>query len=277
MPDGSSQQRFAALAGTRLAYDAAGQDDAPALVFVHAGIADRRMWDEQMGAFPGWRTLCYDLRGYGGSGEASGAFSHRDDLAGLLDHLGLARVVLVGCSFGGQTVLDFALEHPDRARALVLVSARPSGFPPSAELRQVWEAEDAALRRGDLAAANEVGLLAWVDGPFRSPDDVDVDVRERLRALNADVLAREALAGDARPRPLDPPAVDRLGDVVVPVLVIAGEVDREDVSDAASMLVSAIPGARLAIIANAAHMVNLEAPARFNAEVAAFLADLPRE
>jgi pimeloyl-ACP methyl ester carboxylesterase len=276
MADVPMRQHVAEIGDTRIAWDVAGPDDGPALVFVHAGIADRHMWDEQMGAFPGWRTIRYDLRGFGGSGDAAGTYSHRADLAGLLDYLDLDRAVLVGCSLGGQTALDFALEYPDRMRALVLVAARPSGTPPSAELLRVWQDEDVALERGDLNAANEIGLRAWVDGPLRGPEDVDPAVRTRMQALNAAVLVREIQAGEAHPQPLDPPAIGRLGEVEVPTLMIVGELDREDVCDAASVLASAIPGAQLAVIPGAAHMVNLEAPARFNAEVVAFLAELPR-
>jgi 3-oxoadipate enol-lactonase len=265
----------AEINGTRIAYEVAGPDDAPALVFVHAGVADRRMWDDQMGAFAGWRTIRYDLRGFGRSGDAVGTFSHRADLAGLLDHLGVERAVLVGCSIGGQTALDVAIEYPARARALVLVSARPSGSPPSAELQRAWEAEDEELKRGDLEAANEGGLRFSVDGPWRGPDDVDPAVRARMRVLIGDVVAREVQATDATPQPLEPPAIGRLSSVAIPTLVIVGEVDRDDIRDAASLLVSAIPDARLVVVPNVAHMVNLEAPARFNAEVAAFLATLP--
>jgi 3-oxoadipate enol-lactonase len=272
---GTARGAVADVNGTRIAYDVAGPDRAPALVFVHAGIADRRMWDNQMGAFTGWRTVRYDLRGFGSSGDASGVFSHRADLAALLGQLRIERAVLVGCSFGGQTVLDFALEYGDRVHALILVSARPSGSPASSDLKQIWQDEDSALERGDLDVANEIGLRAWVDGPLRGPNEVDPIVRTRMKALNGDVLRREIEATGAKPQPLDPPAIGRLSELAVPTLVLLGELDRDDVRDAGSLLASALPLARLVVVPNVAHMVNLEAPDAFNAELAAFLATLP--
>src|SRR5690606_6815407 len=71
----------------------------PPVVFIHAGIADSRMWEGQFAPLSKWfRVIRYDLRGFGRTLPAPGPFSHRDDLAALLDHLAIERASLVGCS-----------------------------------------------------------------------------------------------------------------------------------------------------------------------------------
>lgn len=260
----------AAVYGTTLRFEVAGAG--PALVLIHAGIADSRMWD---GLFERWaathRVLRYDLRGFGRSGRASGSFAHRDDLRALLDAVGIERAAVLGISFGGGVALDFALAYPERIRALILVAARPGGLPPTADITTVWEAEEEALARGDLDAANEVDLRAWVDGPRRTPEQVDPAVRARVREMNRLVLDREAVEADAEPRPLEPPAVERLSEVRVPTLVIVGALDRPGTLAGTERLAEGIAGARRAVIPDAAHMVPLERPDQFATLVEDFL------
>ena len=87
--------------GVEFYYELAGRG--PAVVLVHAGIADSRMWDGQFEALAAAHTvLRYDLRGFGRTPPAPGPFDHAGDLRALLDALGLARVALVGCSQGSR-------------------------------------------------------------------------------------------------------------------------------------------------------------------------------
>ena len=242
------------------------------LVLLHAGIADCRMWDEQVAAFAArYRVVRFDARGFGRSDPARGRFSPRADLAGLLASLGIGRAHLVGLSMGGALAVDAALEFPELVSALVLAASRPSGLAPSKALRDGWDAVDALIEAGDLAGANECELRMWVDGPDRSPDRVDPAVRERVRTMNGPLLAQP---DEGEPEPLEPPAVERLGAIAVPTLVIVGDADQPDVRDGADLLARAIPGARKATIPNAAHMVNMERPAEFNRLVLEFLAEV---
>src|SRR5947209_8694969 len=97
--------------GTDLYYEELGEGHP--VILLHAGIADSRMWDEQMPVLAErYRVVRYDLRGFGRSKMVAGAFSHRADLAALLDALGIASAALVGCSFGGRVATEFALEFP---------------------------------------------------------------------------------------------------------------------------------------------------------------------
>src|SRR3712207_8911911 len=118
---------FADVNGARLHYEIVGEGDP--LVLVHAGIADGRMWEGQLGAFAHRnRVIRYDMRGFGRSAMVEGPYAHHEDLRALLDYLGIERALLVGCSMGGKTIIDFALQHPGRAGALVLAGSSVSGF-----------------------------------------------------------------------------------------------------------------------------------------------------
>jgi len=261
-----------AVGGASLAYELAGGGAEPPLVLLHAGIADRRMWDPQVEAFAARRrVLRYDLRGFGESTQPPTGFAYHEDLRGLLAALAIPRAAVLGLSLGSRVALDFALAWPPLTAALVLVAPALGGWPASAARARYDAAEAAALERGDLPAAVEVNLRMWVDGPDRPPAAVAPAVRTRAAELLQDVLARPAVPG--RPRWLEPPAIGRLGEVRAPTLVVVGDHDVPDMQAIAARLAAAIPDARLAVVPGAAHLVNLEAPAVFNRLVLDFLAE----
>jgi pimeloyl-ACP methyl ester carboxylesterase len=263
---------FAPINNAQITYDLRG-DGAP-IVLIHAGIADSRMWDPQYPALTEhYRTLRYDMRGFGQSAMVEGAFTHRADLEALLARLNIERPTLIACSFGGRIALDYTLAQPESVRALVLVDSVPGGFdrsayPPSAQA----EALDAADEANDLDAFNELEVQVWVDGPHRTPDQVNTEVRELVRAMNKIALQTETEAlGDETP---PAPAWDRLGEITCPTLLIVGALDRPDVVDAMHQMAERIPASRLRMIDDAAHLPNMEHPDLFNRIVLDFLRDL---
>jgi pimeloyl-ACP methyl ester carboxylesterase len=227
------------------------------------------MWDEQ---WPRWsqsfRLLRLDLRGFGRS-PLEGPYSHAADLVAALEEHGFRDVALVGVSLGGRVALEAAVARPDLVRALVLVAPGFPGHEWSDALRAEWAKEEAALEAGDLDAAVEVSLRTWVDGPGRSPDDVDPAVRARVAEMQRDAyeLQREWVDEDL----LVPDLAARLGEIGVPVLVVVGEEDQPDLRAIAERLAREIPGARLATIANTAHVPSLERPREFDELVLPFL------
>ena len=229
------------------------------------------MWDVEFQAFrDSHRVVRFDTRGFGRSPMPSGRFAYHDDVAAVARAAGLARATLVGCSFGANIALDAALAHAGLVQRLVLVSPGLGGGAGSEEMRRFDEEEEAALERGDLDRATELNLRMWVDGPSRDPGDVDPLVRERVRIMQLDALRVEMPSGVERVR-VDPPASDRLGDVRVPTLAIAGELDVPFVVDAVERIEREIPGARRVVVAGVAHMVNLERPSEFRRILEDFL------
>lgn len=243
------------------------------LVFVHSGITDSGMWDDQWSPFAArFRMLRYDLRGFGRSSIPPAAYAHHDDLAALLNVLDFPEAVVIGASFGGEVALAFALEYPERVSALVLVGTLAGKGPEtSGELRAGWDAMEAALDRGDIDRAVEIELGMWVDGPSRSAGEVDPDVRERVRVMDTALLHRAAEQELAEERELDPPLRDRLEAIAVPTLVLAGALDMPDTHTSSELLAARIPNATHIVIPESAHLPSMEQPEVFARLVIDFL------
>lgn len=252
-----------------LAHDRIGTG--PPLVLLHAGIADRRMWEPQVAGLSHAFTLIpVDLRGFGESPPATGEYAHHVDLAALLDHLGLERVGVAGCSFGGEVAARFALTNPERTGALALIATRAGAIRPSKEVMQAWDDADTAFEQGDLEGAIEIELRTWVDGPFRAPDAVDPVLRERVREMNRANWQRDAAETPSPELPFEPPARERVQELKMPVLLVSGALDQPDVARSMAVLTSRIPTARSVTIEHAAHLPTMERPEVCNAELLAF-------
>ena len=259
---------FAEVNGARLYYEIAGEG-AP-LVLVHAGIADGRMWDEQFQVFAQhYRVLRYDRRGFGKTAMVAGAYSHHRDLYELLKSLQIERATLVGCSQGAKIVVNFTLEHPEMTEALVLVAPALSGFAYTGDMPRQAEQIDLAEEAGDIAQVNELELQIWVDGPYRTPDQVDAQVRERVREMN--LIALQTPDGLGNEQPLEPAAAGRLAELHTPTLVVVGDLDTPKTLAAAGYLVTHIAGARKVEMTGVAHLPNMERPEEFNRLVLSFL------
>lgn len=257
---------FAPAAGTELYWEQTGAGDP--IVLLHAGIADSRMWDGQIAALsPHVRVVRFDARGFGRSPFGAGPFTYRADVISLLDALELDRPHLVGVSLGGRTALEVALDYPDRVRSLVLGASSPPGIVAHDDLLPRWEAIDGLIEAGKIDEANELELQMWVDGPIRAPETVDPAVRDLVREMNRPLLAAPLHAEEAD---IDPPVAERLDQILVPVLVIAGEYDQPSQIAGPKLLADRIPNAEFLMLHGAAHMLNMEQPDAFNAAVLDF-------
>lgn len=257
--------------GAQLAYDEAGAGT-PVLL-LHAGIADRRMWREQLPALAArHRVVALDLRGYGDSELPPAPFAHHEDVVGLLDALGLDRAALVGCSFGGKIAVDTALAHPERVSALALFGAPVSGNEWSEETEQLWETLVGEVDPEDFAASAAGEVRFWVVGPARRPEDVDPELIRFAQEMDQRALAAELALSAVEVGELDPPAIDRLGELRMPVLVGAGAADVPDISRLADRIAAEAPDAvRLPDVPDAGHLLPLERPGPVNAALLDFL------
>ncbi|EEP71941.1 alpha/beta hydrolase [Micromonospora sp. ATCC 39149] len=257
--------------GAKLAYDDAG--DGPPVLLLHAGIADRRMWREQVPALTArHRVIAVDLRGYGDSGLPTDPFAHRDDVVGLLDALELPRAALVGCSFGGAVAIDTALAYPDRVSALALFGTAVSGNEWSEEANDLWDDLVGETDPEDLAASAAGEVRFWVVGPRRRPEDVDPALVRFAEEMDRRALAAELALSAVDVAELDPPAIERLGELRVPVLVTAGAADVPDIGRIADRIAAEVPGAvRLPDVPDAGHLLPLERPEAVNSALLAFL------
>ena len=259
---------FAEVNGTKLHYEVAG--NGYPLVLLHAGIADSRMWHMQFDLFSKfYRVVRYDMRGFGKSPAGDIDFSYYQDLHDLLKYLSISPCHLIGVSLGASTALNFVLTYPSMVHSLVLVASREGREKPSEALIRAWTDIDAMVEKGNVAEAVEQELRLWVDGPRRKPEQVNTKMRELVRMMNANNFAIPQ--GKGRSIALQPLAFDRLEEIRVPTMVIAGEEDIPDVLESTEQVAMRIQGTRKVLISNAAHMVSMEKSEEFNKIVLDFL------
>jgi pimeloyl-ACP methyl ester carboxylesterase len=265
---------FVNIDGAQIYYETAGKGIP--FVMIHAGVADRRQWNNEFASFAqNYQVLRYDMRGYGKSEPVDGEFSHMGDLVSILNALGLQEpIVIMGCSMGGGLAMDFALTHPSRVKALIMVGSGPSGLeldvPTPAKFAEAEKAYDA----GDLDLVAELETQIWFDGTDRTPQQINQAMRKLAYEMNRKALDYEARGLGKRLPNTEMPAFDRLTDLHIPVLVIVGTHDTPYILAAADYMIEKLPSARKVTIEDAAHLPNMEQPQEFQTIVNDFLESL---
>jgi 3-oxoadipate enol-lactonase len=241
------------------------------LILIHGGLLDRRMWDGQFELFSRWsRVIRYDNRNHGLSRGLPDSFSYHEDLNRLMEALGIQRARLVGLSLGGAIAIDFALTHPEKVSALVLVSSGLSGYEfRDSTLKANQKKQADAAARKDMNAYVEYFQRSWTDGPHRTPEQVNRDVRLKVRDMCKATLSKPE--PDNTTIPLQPPAIGRLSSIHIPTLFVLGDLDMPGIQEISGLVLKGIPGSRKVVIKGAAHMVNMEKPEEFNEVVGEFL------
>src|ERR1700704_2471219 len=234
------------LNGARIHYKRSGAGYP--VVFLHAGVADSRMWEPQAaGLGKHFDVITPDMRGYGKSELPPGSWSPIDDVLALMNALQIREAPhVVGCSIGGGLAIDFALEHPERVSKLVLVGAGVGGLMVGDPNDPIYAETIAADEAKDLEALNEAEMKLWLVGPQRTVTHIDKKLRDLFLEMN-----RTPLRSDFKSAPrveLDPPAAERLGEINAPTLVVVGDHDLPEVHETAEVLMSHIRGARKAVI-----------------------------
>jgi pimeloyl-ACP methyl ester carboxylesterase len=242
--------------------------EGPALVLLHAGIADRRMWAEHLEplAAAGFRVVAPDLPGFGEAPPAVTEDAPWNDVLAMMDALGIESATLVGSSFGGAVALRIAALAPQRIDGLALISSPASGIDPSPVLAAAWQAEERALEEEDIDGALDAVLEAWLPADATGALRAQVATMQR-RAFGLQLNAPQAPEGDD---PLER-APDALSHVDAPALIAVGEHDMPDFHLAAEALARALPDSRRSEIAGAAHLAPLEAPEQFRELLLSFL------
>jgi pimeloyl-ACP methyl ester carboxylesterase len=199
----------------------------------------------------GHRVIAYDARGHGQSAPApdAGAYTYEDlvgDLLGVMDGLGIPRAVLAGSSMGAHTLLRFALDHPDRAGGLVVITP---GYDPvdndDPKRLARWDALADGLARGGVQGFVEAYGDPGVPEQWR--ESVQTVLRQRLSQHRHPEAVADALRAVPRSRPFAD--LDALGAIEAPVVVVA---DRDEPDPGHPLAVGeayaqAIPGARLVV------------------------------
>jgi 3-oxoadipate enol-lactonase len=236
-----------------------GPEDGPVVVLGGSLGSDLRMWAPQVAPLvaAGFRVVRYDTRGHGASPVPPGPYDLEDlgaDLLALLDELGVARAHLVGLSLGGMTGMWLGAHAPDRVASLVLCCTSAKLGPP-----RMWADRARTVRAEGTAAVAEAGVSRWLTPGYAERNPAEA---EFLRAMIAAVPAEgyAACCGAIERMNL----LDALPKITAPTLVIAGADDpATPPEEHARPIADGIPGARLEVVANAAHLGNHEQPEEF--------------
>jgi pimeloyl-ACP methyl ester carboxylesterase len=224
----------------------------PVVVLLHAGVADMRMWDVQVAVLvPGHTVVRCDLPGFGHTPPAPRAEgSDAEDVLALLEEIGVGRFAVVGASYGAYVALQVASAIPERIDRLVLLAPAAEVVEPDETLREIWRHEESLIEVGDLAAATDLMVDAWL-GP-----EADDDARALLRDMQRRAYDLQAAGDDVRNHelPVDLPRI------TAPVTVVVGLLDLVFFRDTARALVEGLPNADLVELPWAAHLPSLERP-----------------
>ncbi|MCO5996980.1 alpha/beta hydrolase [Actinoallomurus sp. WRP9H-5] len=254
--------------GITVGYDDEGEGEP--LVLVHGHPFDRTMWRPQAAAFAaeGRRVIVPDLRGYGTCSVVAGATPLRtfaQDIAALLDHLGIGEITLGGLSMGGQIVLEFLRLFPGRVRALVLADT----------FAQAETAEGRAARYAMADRLEREGMDGYArENLAKMISPANVEALPHVARHVLDMMRGAPPAGAAaalRGRAERPDYTGLLPRVGVPTLIVVGREDEFTPVADARFMHERIPGSRLAVLDGAAHLPNLERPEEFNRILRAFL------
>jgi 3-oxoadipate enol-lactonase len=240
-----------------LSHDDSGSGDT--VLLLHAGVADRRMWDPLVPALSHtFRVIRPDLRGFGDSPQPGEEYADVDDLDTLLDSLGVDSAAVVGSSYGGRVAMELATAHPARVSSLVLLCSAYRGLEPSEDDAPALEAyggeEERLLEAGDIEGAVELTVDTWV-GPDAGPEMRELVATMQRRAYEVQLAADEQ----------DPPPSVRRFDVdtttlAVDTLVVSGGHDLGHFRAIANHLGQQIPGAELVELDWAGHLPSMERP-----------------
>ena len=256
------------IGGRDLRYDILGDEAAPVVCLAHALSSDSGIWAEQVGPLlaAGWRVLRPDMRGHGGSEAGPEDCTMRalaEDVVQILDFLRIGKVHFVGLSIGGMIGQTFALQYPERLSALALCS---TGSRTGAQAKAGLEQRIQKAQTEGMESQVPLVLQNWFTDKFRETAPATTSwIAGMIRSTQV-----EGFVGCCRAiQGLD--ALDRLGAIRVPTLLVAGDQDKNFPPTVAEEIQQRIPGSELKVLSGAAHLGSVEQVHAFNEMVGEFL------
>lgn len=257
----------ARVRGIEMAYDAEGSG--PAVVLLHGFPFNRTMWREQVEALQDrYRVITPDLRGHGETTvtqEPALMQDMADDVAALMDELGIERFTLCGLSMGGYVAFAFYRRYPLRVRALVLADTKAEADTEEARENRERQALK-ALEEGMEGIAD--AMLPKILAPATIQERKDVTKRVRQMILTT---PRQGAASALRGMAARPDQSYLLPGILAPTLIIVGSEDQLTPPSVAQTMRREIRGSRLEIIEGAGHVSNIEKAESFNRALGDFL------
>jgi 3-oxoadipate enol-lactonase len=255
----------ATVNGIDVSYEIHGKEGAPWVVFNHSLACSKRMWDPQIERLGGrFRMLVHDMRGHGESSAPAGPYTLEllaSDVVALMRHLGIRRAHFVGLSIGGMIGQVLADRHAELFERVVLADTSHTQTP---ETLKQWDERIRIAQTQGMDALVESTLARWLTEPFRkNQPEATAKIAAQIRAtpVAGYVGCSQAIKGLK--------LTARLKEIRLSVLAIAGENDAS--APGTRFIGENIPGAKLVMIPQAAHIANVEQAEKFTAAVAEFL------
>jgi 3-oxoadipate enol-lactonase len=251
--------------GIAIRYRMEGPADAPVVLFSNSLGTRLEMWDPQMPALTQrFRALRYDSRGHGESAAPEGPYSIEllaEDAIGLLDALGLERVHFCGLSKGGMIGQMLGAKHGDRLLSLTLCSTACYMEP-----KHLWDERIKVANEQGMAALADAVVERWFTEAYRAEPGIVV---ERVRAMILNTPAQGYAACCAAIRDMD--LREAITSIRVPTQIIMGADDPATTPAKGEEIQARIPGSKLEVMPDAAHLLNIEQDVAFDASLRSFL------
>lgn len=259
----SATQGIVTIKGVPLFVSDEGRGDA--VLLLHGGFMDSSMWDADAAELRNqFRVIRLDLRGFGRSPRAASPYLPSDDIAAVLDHLGVSRAHVIGISMGGGVAIDFALAHPQRVRSLVLAEPGLDGWKWSSDVMNTMDTV--------MKVSRERGREAAIEEFLRRP--VFASAKEKPQAyaqIRSQLLRNFSLESPGMKAPAKV-AIDHLREISPPTLLLTAELGGPDAKGIAALLAKEMPRVTVVEVKGSGHMINLEEPWMFQQLIQAFLA-----
>ncbi|MGH8461067.1 MAG: alpha/beta fold hydrolase [Stenotrophobium sp.] len=262
---------YAHVNNQRLYFEDTG-GNGPVIVFSHGLLMDHEMFAPQVAALRDrYRVITWDERGHGlTAGSTLEPFSYYDsanDLAALLQHLGIKRAILAGMSQGGYLSLRCALTHPEIVRALVLIDTQampedPAKMPAYKQMLDAWAAHGLSAQISTIIEQIILGT-GWAGSALWKEKWKHVQPHNLIGCFHT-LGNRDDISS-------------KLAQIKVPALVIHGEKDMAITLDRARALANGLPHAELAVIPGAGHAANLTHAAAVTPLIERFLTSLEKD
>jgi pimeloyl-ACP methyl ester carboxylesterase len=242
------------------------------IVFLHARVADRRMWEHQIRKIGAtYQSIAYDRRGFGETLARAEDHSSVDDLIIVLESVAKGRpAILVASSQGGGIALDAALRYPSSVRGLVLIAPNVTGAPNithSAPIADLVARLAQAESNNDIEKAVEIRTTLWLDGPLQSEGRVIGGVRKLFYEMNSAALGLPPVGTNTDPSI----AYRRLSEVFVPTLVMCGNLDLPGIQERSRHLAANVARGTFYEVSDTAHLPSLERPEEVTNVIAEFI------
>lgn len=245
------EQGYLEFNNGKIYYEVEGVGEA--IIFVNGFTLDRRMWQEQVEHFSKkYTVVTYDKRGHGKSSIPTGEYSHEDDLSELINKLQLKNIILAGLSLGGEISINYALKNLDNIKKLVLADSSLDGYKSTVN----W----------DVQGKKE----NWLNHELFNGTKQNPVAYEKVKRIVDDYSGWHFVNNDLWQKPKDK-AIDLLGQLSVPTMIITGELDLPYFQNIADYVMNHAPNTKREVVLNAGHMVNMEKPGEFNKIVEEFI------